>query len=256
SDTNGNGISDGQDVINGTDPLPPRTATPTATTPPSPPTPTATTPPPPPTPTATATACPVGTRGSIIIFENLRVSATDDPLVTLANTANNQVHAQCAYANANQHCAGTGTICTGPGNCTAGDACAGGCAVTTFSIALNRLTSVAWYPSRGESGIPSVPEIPFSGELFCVQADSSGNAITGNQLAGSLVESGQCSIATTSLAGMIDAAPGRVLCLGGGVSDQCPNGPAYDSCPQGVDPARIESCWSQSQFTFVCGAVQ
>ena len=34
----------------------------------------------------------------------------------------------------------------------------------------------------------------------------------------------------------------------------CPNGAEYGSCPSGVDPARIASCWSQSEFVFVCGS--
>jgi hypothetical protein len=96
--------------------------------------------------------------------------------------------------------------------------------------------------------------IPFSGELVCLEVDSSGVPVPGNSFTGSTSGGGQCPVAATSILGFDANNSDNVLCLGTGVTDTCSTGAEYDNCPAGVDPARIQGCWSQSQFTFACAA--
>ena len=108
--------------------------------------------------------------------------------------------------------------------------------------------------------IPPV-EQPFTGELKCIEVDMSGNPVSGNHLKGEAEievanvcdpSDGTCFIdgndtCTTSetcldvfdiskynaigIQGNENNNGDNVLCLGGGVTDQCPNGQEYDACP-------------------------
>jgi len=108
--------------------------------------------------------------------------------------------------------------------------------------------------------VPPVVQ-PFTGELKCIEVDMSGNPVSGNHLKGEAeVETanvcdpfeGSCVIdgndSCTDDSDCLDVfdvakynAIGiegnennngdNVLCLGGGVTDQCPNGAEYDACP-------------------------
>jgi hypothetical protein len=258
SDTNANGLSDGEDVIEGNSPLPPPTATlpPTST---ATPTPTSTTAPTP-TPTQTSIACPtsVSSPGSIVVFDDLRVGGADDPTVTLTNAANNMVHAHCFYADANQRCSSSGSVCNSVADCPNGDACAPGCRVTDFVVQLTKQSSLQWRPSVGNAVVPPVPETPFipkpafKGELVCVEVDASGGPTAGNHLIGTSQAAGQCAVVTTSIEAFNSNDGNNVLCLGGGVSFQCLSGAEYGTCPAQVAPTQISGCWNQSPFLFNC----
>jgi len=86
--------------------------------------------------------------------------------------------------------------------------------------------------------IPPVSD-PFTGELKCIEIDSSGAPISGNHLKGEatlVTPDGDASkynaIGVIGLTNSNDS--NFTLCLGGGVSDRCPNGPEYNGCPQTV----------------------
>ena len=185
-----------------------------------------------PTPTGCSTNGPVQ-GGSIVVFENLQVSATHNPLLSLRNSSNSLVHASCFYAGATHST----------------------CNVTAFTAVLPRQSSTQWQASVGGGTIPAIPEIPFNGELVCIQVDAAESPISQNSLVGTSQDSEQCPAVATSISGFDTNNGDNALCLGGSaITGSCPTGAEYDGCPTGVDPGRIESCWSQSQFTIVCAA--
>ena len=213
-----------------------------------------------PTPAGGPTECPTlpsGASGSIVVWPELRVDAGHDPLVRLTNRSRSFVAAYCFYANASPRCAGSGAPCSDSADC-GGDTCESTCGVAGFTVRLPMLSTLAWQPRLGgvdelDSPIPTVPSVPFDGELVCVQVDEGGYPVAGNGLAGSREQPSQCPAVVTSVAGFDTGNGDPVLCLDGGPSDQCPYGTEYEACPSGVDPIRVEGCWSKSAFTFDCG---
>jgi hypothetical protein len=190
---------------------------------------------PPPVGTPTPTASPCATNGasqpgSIVVFENLQVNGASDPVLSLANPSRALANAYCFYADSNQPA----------------------CTTFGFNVQLSAGSSLQW--QAGVGGPVPGTGIPFSGELVCVQVDQVGGPFAGNSLVGTLQNGGQCPIAATSISGFPEANDqDNVLCLGdSGDFNSCPTGAEYGDCPAGVDPARIEGCWSQSQFKFVC----
>jgi hypothetical protein len=83
--------------------------------------------------------------------------------------------------------------------------------------------------------IPPLPE-GFSGDLVCVQVDRSRAPTPGNALRGSAtVSTADGDIAGyegIGLRGLAQNDADEVLCLGGGVGEDCPRGPEYAACPQ------------------------
>jgi hypothetical protein len=126
-------------------------------------------------------------------------------------------------------------------------------------LAIGKQGTVTWQPRQGGmdkfgNAIPAVSTLPFQGELVCVEVDSAGSPLPGNHLWGGRKQEGTCDAAATGIIGNLELfADDNRLCLGGGVSALCPNGAEYDSCPAGIDPTRLEGCWGQSRFGFVCG---
>jgi hypothetical protein len=202
---------------------------------------------PPPPPTATATNTPIPTRtptmmqcptvsvsalGSIVVFPALRVDGTSDPILSLTNAGNGIVHAYCFYATRPE------------------------CSILPFEVTLTRQSSAQWRASAGAGDIPGVPEIPFDGELVCVEVDASDFPVSGNHLVGATrADDDPCATTTTSVSGE----PGfdgdeSVLCFDGSSAvPGCSSGPEYGACPTAVDASRIDNCWSQSRFVFACG---
>jgi hypothetical protein len=194
------------------------------------------TPPPTPTQTPTPTVTPTSTQaptctpgsgaGSIAIVENLEVTSENDPVFSLGNASNNFKDGYCFYVS---------------------DACA----IVDFSFGLPRQGSVEWRASEGgstmsiegiELPIPPIPSIPFTGELVCLELDAAGQPLPANSLRAAVTYSGQCQLGATSLEGTELGDGDTILNLG----------IEYDACPQSIDPTRIETCWSQSMFTFQC----
>jgi hypothetical protein len=180
-----------------------------------------------PLPTCTPGSAP----GSIVIVENLEVTSGHDPILSLTSVSNSFKDGYCFYAS-------------------------DGCALVDFFFGLPRQGSVEWQASQGGTTfsnegtplpIPPIAEIPFTGELVCLELDAAGSPIPVNGLRAAVSIDGQCRLGATSLEGTFDNNGDTTLILGGspGISE-------YDPCPQSIDPSRIETCWSQSMFTFDC----
>ncbi len=176
------------------------------------------------TPTPSATPSPTSgppQAGAIVVFENLQVSAASDPTLSLTNALPSfSISAYCFYADTTQPA----------------------CKTLGFNVQLNPGASMQWQASTGAGSVPGTG-IPFSGELVCVEVDFAG-PVDRMDLTGSLQINPQPAVPAIT----VGALPGAVdqddvLML---------NGTEYEACPAGIPASRIEGCWSQSQFTFLC----
>jgi hypothetical protein len=81
---------------------------------------------------------------------------------------------------------------------------------------------------------------PFEGELRCIEVDQSGAPISGNRLKGEAsvitIETGEAGQynAVGLLGDPINNDGNNTLCLGGGISDECPSGAEYSGCGERV----------------------
>jgi hypothetical protein len=97
-------------------------------------------------------------------------------------------------------------------------------------------------PGAGTSFVPPVGN-PFTGELKCIEVDSTGAPLNGNHLKGeaTIVSRLTGDASEYNAVGIVglntNTGPNdgdNTLCLGGGTSDQCPNGAEYNACPETV----------------------
>ena len=111
-----------------------------------------------------------------------------DTLIQVANLANKVVAAHCFYINSNSHCTHNGAVCTSSSDCVMEGGYIGVCRPgwneLNFDIRLTRDQPLVWsaleglggsdLPLPGNAGtrVPPVPEVPFIGELKCVQIDT------------------------------------------------------------------------------------
>lgn len=119
--------------------------------------------------------------------------AAEDTIVQLTNTSGFLTKVHCFYTNANSHCSNSpGTICTDANFrdvCPLGGLCIAGWQETDFRLTLTKRQPISWsvndgLPSLplanvpGQNGqfnagnIPAVPEVPFTGELLCIEVDT------------------------------------------------------------------------------------
>lgn len=111
------------------------------------------------------------------------------------------------------------------------------------NVVLNRdCLNAGFDPGR----IPLTPD-PFVGELRCIEVDSSGAPINGNHLKGeaTLITPGTQQVAADASKYNAIGFQGLntdlnsnnsdfTLCLGGGVTEECPGGAEYSGCPDTV----------------------
>ena len=76
----------------------------------------------------------------------------------------------------------------------------------------------------------------FTGELKCIEVDASGFPVPGNALKGeatieNLADGDVSKYNAIGLKGFDTNNMDGILCLGGGVTDQCPTGAEYEGCP-------------------------
>jgi hypothetical protein len=193
--------------------------------------------------------------GSILIFPKVVFHDQRETIIQITNTNNMPVFAHCYYVN-------SAPICIGAGDCLAGT-CTGRCEPqwqeVDFSIVLTKQQPTHWLAGTGRfpnaldppcdpitpkydcSGagldpgrIPPVTQ-PFLGELRCIQVDPSGAPMSGNHLKGEatiLSPDGDASAYNAvTILGIPFANNGDMtLCLGGGVSEDCPSGAEYEGC--------------------------
>ncbi len=197
---------------------------------------------------------------SILIFPKVVYDGSRDTFFQISNTSNSMVHAHCFYVDATP-------ICIGSGDCLAGT-CSGRCAPqwqeVDFNIWLTKQQPTHWTASSGRltspndepcdrngphydcdgagigpGRVPPVSGFPFQGELRCIEVDQSGAPISGNHLKGeaTILSSDGDSSKYNAVGILGEPATNdgdNVLCLGGGVSDECPNGAEYQGCGQRV----------------------
>jgi len=112
-----------------------------------------------------------------------------DTLIQLTNTARvgtGPVIVHCWYVNANSRCDATGPVCETNEDCSVllpGTLCIPGWVPNNFEITLTPENPIGWSASEGrtfpgngpnepEGIIPGVLEVPFQGELKCIQVDT------------------------------------------------------------------------------------
>ena len=168
--------------------------------------------------------CAASTNGSIMVVPGVTAGGGQDTIVELLNTSDNQRYALCFYVDA-------------------------ACNSTDFEVSLPPQAALQWAVSSGDTsaGIPASSSLPFSGELVCVEIDQGGFPVPGNALEASANSVGDADTCLNpiSIPGYDSNQMDGTLCLGGGVTPQCPLGREYGACPVGIDPARIEGCWTQ-----------
>lgn len=182
---------------------------------------------------------------SILIFPKVIANGQRDTIIQITNTSNTMRHAHCFYVN--------GSTWT----------------EIDFDIWLTKQQPTHWVVSTGRlddptyascrqtscdpdtSGTPDAdccdagfppgrvpPVVPdFAGELKCIEVTDSGEPVSGNALKGeaTLVDpvSGDVSkYNAVGIKGNDNNNMDNVLCLGGGVTAECPRGAEYDACPQ------------------------
>lgn len=192
---------------------------------------------------------------SILIFPKVVFDGSRDTVIQITNTSNSMVHAHCFYVNA-------APLCIGAGDCLAGT-CSGTCEPqwieVDFAIWLTKQQPTHWSVGEGrlppggfpcdatnsecdnagiEIGrVPPVSSVPFAGELRCIEVDQSGAPISGNHLKGeATIISGDGDASKYNAVGLIGEPFSNngddVLCIGGGVTDECPSGAEYEGCGQ------------------------
>lgn len=120
--------------------------------------------------------------------------AAVDTIVQLTNTSEFLTKLLCFYTNTNSHCSNAPqTICTDANFrsvCPLGGICVPGWVEQNFHLTLTKRQPISWSVNSGlpslplattpgqgtppqfnEGSIPNAPEVPFTGELTCIQVD-------------------------------------------------------------------------------------
>lgn len=123
-------------------------------------------------------------------------AAAQDTVVQLTNTSEFLTKVTCFYTNTNSHCSNfPDRICTEENFrdvCPRGGVCLQGWLETDFHLTLTKRQPISWsvndglsslpnesFPGQGnppqfnEGFIPPAPEVPFTGELICIEVDIS-----------------------------------------------------------------------------------
>ncbi|MGH7785711.1 MAG: hypothetical protein ACRERC_02535 [Candidatus Binatia bacterium] len=207
---------------------------------------------------------------AIVLYPKLTVDLSQgiDTVIQLTNTSEFLTKVHCFYTNANGHCSNNELqVCT-PENassvCALGGVCLPGWQETDFRLTLTKRQPISWsindglsslpladLPGQGnppqfnEGNIPAVPEVPFIGELLCIQVDVTteepsdrndlkGEAVTVKTSGPAIDVAKYNAIGIKAIEGRQDANPG-VLNIGGpeaeyGVINEAVD-PGYTGCP-------------------------
>jgi len=211
---------------------------------------------------------------AVVLYPVLKADPADgvDTLVQLTNTSVFLTKVHCFYTNTNSHCSNSPTtICTDQDFrqvCPLGGLCIPGWIETDFRLTLTKRQPLSWSINEGlsalpladqpgmgnppqfnEGNIPPVAEVPFTGELLCVQVDVTTELPTDrNDLKGeaTIVESPASNIegvdarkynaiGIKAIEGRQDPNP-QVLNVGGpeaeyGVFSEATDPPRFVGCP-------------------------
>jgi len=202
--------------------------------------------------------------GSILFFPKVIASGTRDTIIQISNVSNSMVHAHCFYVNAALEFPGEppGLNNQPRWQEVDFDIWLTKQQPTHWVVSQGRRVyplDPQCFPGVGEcndAGLDPgrVPPMPpdFVGELKCIEVDSSGAPISGNHLKGEATlvvttkdtapggplaqdpdDVGDASkYSALAVVGLDSNDANNILCLGGGVSGDCPNGAEYNACPQ------------------------
>jgi len=191
-----------------------------------------------------------------------------DTLIQLTNTSEFLTKVHCFYTNTNSHCSNSpATICTDANFrdvCPAGGLCVPGWQETDFRLTLTKRQPISWSVNEGlsalplastpgqgtppqfnEGNIPPVLEVPFTGELLCIQVDVTtelpserndlkGEATIVTTVVNNVDASKYNAIGIKAIEGRQDGNP-NVLNVGGPEAE-------YGVFSEAVDPARFVGC--------------
>ena len=192
---------------------------------------------------------------SILIFPKVLSRTPEvDTIIQISNTSNSMVFARCFYVNAAPRDPTRPPSPVNPPQWQEVD----------FEIFLTKQQPTHWVVSTGRhvdsaapadqrcsanfrdcndagfdpGAIPPVPDI-FTGELKCIEVDSSGAPINGNHLKGeATIVTPDGDASTYNAVGIIGLNTNsnvnnsdNTLCLGGDVTAACPTGAEYNACP-------------------------
>jgi hypothetical protein len=161
---------------------------------------------------------------AIVSVRGIEVTPTIDPTLTVANVSNAPLTAYCFFADDSV------------------------CHTADFFVTVPAQSSVSWLASVGIQSQIVPTTVPFSGEMVCLQVDApdlSPVPLFGSNLSASMTPPGGCPQDGIGIAAGSGNNGDPILTLGG-------VGNEYGPCPAGIGAARIESCWSNSAFTFEC----
>jgi len=192
-----------------------------------------------------------------------------DTIVQLTNTSEFLTKVHCFYTNTNSHCSNSPeTICTDANFrdvCPLGGLCIQGWQETDFRLTLTKRQPISWSvndglsslplsstpgqgipPQFNEGNIPAAPEVPFTGELICIEVDVStelpsdrndykGEASTVKTIRSEIDASKYNAIGIKAIEGRQDENP-NVLNVGGpdaeyGVFNDTVDPPRFAGCP-------------------------
>ncbi len=203
---------------------------------------------------------------SILVFPKVIANGTRDTIIQITNTSNNMRHAHCFYVNAapsnpeapisddnpplwteidfditlTKQQPTKWVVSTGRRFPAFENTCAG--FVTDGSRQCDPSTTGGGDADCCDAGFdpgripPSAPD--FTGELKCVEVDASGFPVGGNALKGeaTLVDvASEFDVSKYNAIGLKGFDTNNMdgtLCLGGGVSADCPTGAEYEACPR------------------------
>lgn len=201
---------------------------------------------------------------SILVFPKVISDGTRDTIIQITNTSNNMRHAHCFYVNG---ALTNPSLPVGPLNPPLWteidfDIWLTKQQPTHWVVSTGRLDNPLDRNCRGgtmcnqvkgsgfESGTDQAdccdagldpghvpPVVPgFTGELKCIEVDQGGFPVPGNALKGEAtletIDTGDVSkYNAVGLKGFDTNNMDNILCLGGGVTDQCPTGAEYEGCP-------------------------
>ena len=191
-----------------------------------------------------------------------------DTLVQLTNTSEFLTKVHCFYTNTNSHCSNSPeTICTDANFrqvCPLGGLCVPGWVETDFRLTLTKRQPISWSVNEGlsslplastpgqgtppqfnDGSIPPVAEVPFTGELLCIQVDVTtelpadrndlkGEASIVKTIVDDVDVAKYNAIGIKAIEGRQDANP-NVLNVGGPEAE-------YGVFSEAVDPARFVGC--------------
>ena len=195
--------------------------------------------------------------------------AAVDTIVQLTNTSEFLTEVFCFYTNTNSHCSNSPeTICTDADfreQCPPGGQCLPGWVETDFRLRLTKRQPISWsvnsglsslplanMPGQGtppqfnDGSIPPAPEVPFTGELLCIELDTGtgqpsdrndykGEATTITSILDNIDANKYNAIGIKAIEGR-QIEPANVLNIGGpdaeyGVFNETVDPPRFGGCP-------------------------